>query len=49
MVLLLIRKGEEAVNLGDLRGTKGCIDKVNKEKAEKEVEEEVEEEVLLPY
>jgi len=41
---LLVRRGEEAVNLQGLRGTKGHIDKINK----KEVEEEAEEEALLP-
>ena len=61
MVSSSVRRGEEAVNLQDLRGTKGRVDKVNKEvvekeveeeaeeEAEEEVEEEAEEEALLPY
>ena len=43
-ILLLVKKGEEVVNLQGLRGTKGYIDKIDK----KEVEEEAEEEALLP-
>ena len=49
MVLLLVRRGEEVVNLWDLRGTKGHVDEINKEEVEKETKEEVEEETLLPY
>jgi hypothetical protein len=53
LVSLLVRRGEEAVDPRGLRGTKGCVDKVNKEEVEEEAEEEVEEEVekeaLLPY
>ena len=52
MVLSSVGRGEE-VNPQDLRGTKGRVDKVNKEEVEKEAEEEAEEEVeeeaLLPY
>ena len=45
----LVRRGEEAVNLRNLRGTRGHIDKVNKEEVKEEAEEEAEEEALLPY
>ena len=48
MVLSLVRRGEEVVNLRDLRGTKGRVDKINKEEVEEEAVEEVEEEALLP-
>ena len=49
MVSLLVRRGEEAVDLRSLRGTRGRVDKVDKEEVEEEVEEEAEEEALLPY
>ena len=44
-----VGRGEEAVNLQGLCGTEGCVNKVNKEKAKKEVEKKVEEEALLLY
>ena len=48
MVSLLVGRGEEAVDLRNLRSTRGRVDKVNKEEVEEEAEEEVEEEALLP-
>ena len=56
MVLLLVGRGEEAVDLRSLHSTGGRVDKVDKEEVEEEaeeeaeekVEEEVEEETLLP-
>ena len=49
MILLSARREEEAVNLQGLRGTKGRVDKVNKEKVEEKAEEEVEKGALLSY
>ena len=49
LVLLLVRRGEEVVNLQNLCGTRGRVDKVNKEEVEEKVEEVVEEGALLPY
>jgi len=43
LVLSLVEREEEAVNLRGLYGIKGRVDKVDKE----EVEEEIEEEALL--